>query len=90
MVAIEPKHFSSLNSFFPELTALQSMQVCMLAFGNITIKDLAEHRGVSENTIKESMDSVQKKLGVNSIKMLRTVVISRVLLKLAISVSDGC
>ncbi|WP_432413502.1 hypothetical protein [Pantoea allii] len=60
----------------------------MLVFGHITIKDLAEYRMGSEDTVKEAMSSVQKKLAVNSMKMLRPFVTSRVLLKLSLTVPD--
>lgn len=88
MAADEYKNYESLTKFFPELTVLQATQVCMLVFGHITIKDLADYRGVSEDTVKEAMSSVQKKLGVNSMKMLRPFVTSRVLLKLSLTVPD--
>lgn len=84
MAAIDPSQFSHLSKFFPELTELQSIHVCMLVFGNISIEELAETRGVARNTIKESIDSIQNRLEVDSIKLLRTLVISRVLTKIAI------
>lgn len=83
MAAVDPSQFLPLRKFFPELTELQSVHVCMLVFGNLSIEDLAELRDVAPNTVKESMLSVQKKLGVNSMKLLRTIVVSRVLMHIA-------
>ncbi|PWK94526.1 hypothetical protein C7431_11020 [Pantoea allii] len=84
MAAVDPIHFSALSKFFPELTELQSVHVCMLVFANLTVEQLAEFRGVARNTIKESVESIQKKLRVDSLSDLRTLVISRVLLEIAV------
>lgn len=90
MAAVDPSQFLPLRKFFPELTELQSVHVCMLAFGNISLEDLAELRDVAPDTVKESMNSAQKKLGVSSMKLLRTVVISRVLVSISLSLfKDG-
>lgn len=84
MAAVDPIQFSPLRKFFPELTEIQSVHVCMLVFGHLSIEELAELRDIAPNTVKESMSSVQKKLGVNSMKLLRTLVMSRVLMHIAL------
>lgn len=90
MAAVDPSQFLPLRKFFPELTELQSVHVCMLVFGNISLEDLAELRDVATDTVKESMNSAQKKLGVSSMKLLRTIVISRVLVSISLSLcKDG-
>ena len=84
MAAIDPSQFSSLSKFFPELTELQAIHVCLLVFGQLSISELAEIRGICPSTVKESMNGAQKKLGVNSMKLLRTVVVNRILIQIAI------
>ncbi|WP_058970006.1 helix-turn-helix transcriptional regulator [Type-D symbiont of Plautia stali] len=84
MAAVDPSQFSAMGKFFPELTELQAVHVCMLVFNNLSVEELAELRDVAPNTVKESMSSAQKKLGVSSMKLLRTSVINRVLMHIAI------
>lgn len=83
MAAVDPIQFSALRKFFPELTEIQSVHVCMLVFGGISIEDIAELRDVTTGTIKESLNVIQKRLGVNSMKLLRAIVISRVLMSIS-------
>jgi len=59
----------------------------MLTFCHLTIEELAEFRGVSVNTVRESMCAAQKRLGVNSIKDLKVVVTARVLMRLALTIA---
>lgn len=88
MAVIDPEHYAPFSTFFPELTHLQSKQVCLLAFNHLTVEELAEFRGVSVNTVRESMSAAQKKLRVNSIKDLKIVVTLRVLEKLGLAISQ--
>lgn len=84
MAAIDPIQFSPLRKFFPELTEIQSVHVCMLVFGGISVEDIAELREVTSDTVKESLNSTQKRLGVSSMKLLRAIVISRVLMSISL------
>lgn len=84
MAAIDPIQFSPLRKFFPELTEIQSVHVCMLVFGGISVDDIAELREVTSDTVKESLNSTQKRLGVSSMKLLRAIVISRVLMSISL------
>ncbi|MFS7253237.1 helix-turn-helix transcriptional regulator [Rahnella rivi] len=84
MAAVDPIQFLPLRKFFPELTEIQAVHVCMLVFGHLSVEELAELRNIAPNTVKESMSSVQKKLGVDSMKLLRVIVLSRVLMHIAL------
>lgn len=83
MAAVDPIQFLPLCKFFPELTEIQSVHVCMLVFGGISVEDIAELRDVTTGTVKESLNSTQKRLGVGSMKLLRAIVISRVLMSIS-------
>jgi len=83
MAAIDPIQFSPLRKFFPELTEIQSVHVCMLVFGGISVEDIAELRDVTPDTVKESLSSTQKRLGVGSMKLLRALVMSRILMSIS-------
>jgi DNA-binding NarL/FixJ family response regulator len=84
MAAVDPIQFLPLRKFFPELTEIQSVHVCLLVFGQLSVEELAELRDIAPNTVKESISSVQKKLGVSSMKLLRTFVMGRVLMHIAL------
>ncbi|WP_151260344.1 helix-turn-helix transcriptional regulator [Pantoea ananatis] len=84
MAAVDPSHFSHLSKFFPELTELQAVHICMLVYGCISVEEIAELRSVTTDTVKESLRSAQKKLGVGSMKLLRSAVICRVLIGISI------
>jgi DNA-binding NarL/FixJ family response regulator len=73
MAALDFNQFSHLHKFFPELTELQSGYACLLAFGSYSVSRIAEIRGVSTATVKESVFSIQKKLCVSDMQTLRTV-----------------
>lgn len=88
MAEIDPQQFAPLSKFFPELTPLQSSQVCMLVFCHLTVEELADFRGVSVNTVKESMCAAQKKLRVSSIKDLKVAVTNRVLMRLVLAIPE--
>lgn len=89
MAAVDPSQFSALSKFFPELTELQAVQVCTLVFNHLSVEELAEVRAIAPNTVKESMLSAQKKLGVNSMKLLRIVVTNRILVHIGIYIFRG-
>lgn len=83
MAALDFNQFSHLHKFFPELTELQSGYACLLAFGSYSVVRIAEIRGVSAATVKESVFSIQKKLLVSDMQTLRMVILSRVLMSLS-------
>jgi hypothetical protein len=89
MAALDFNQFSHLHKFFPELTELQSGYAYLLAFGSYSVASIAEIRGVSTETVKESVFSIKQKLHVSDMKSLRVVILSRVLMSLSVLLCEN-
>ena len=83
MAAEDLNHFSHLNKFFPELTEIQTSQVCMLVFSSFSAEEIAEYRNVTIDTVKDSIAAAQKRLRANNMKLLRGVVVLRVMMSIS-------
>lgn len=65
MAAIDPSQFRAIHKRFPQLTLTQSADAFMFSEG-VSIAMIAELRGVSEDSVKESLAAVRKKMGVTT------------------------
>jgi len=83
MAAVDHSHFSHLHKFFPELTEIQSAHVCMLVFSCWSAEEIAEHRSVTVDTVKDSLVAAQKRLKASNMKSLRGVVVLRVMMNIS-------
>lgn len=79
MAAIDTSQYRVLHKYFPELTENQTVNVLLYAIGN-NFDEIAEIRAVSSECIKKGLYSAQHKLELQSLRMLRTVVLNRVLI----------
>jgi DNA-binding CsgD family transcriptional regulator len=84
MAAIDPSQFKALYKHFPELTENQIVNVLLFSIGN-NFDEIAEIRCVSVTTIKKGLYSAQEKLDLQSLHMLRTVVLNRMFIQTLIA-----
>ncbi|SFF37598.1 hypothetical protein SAMN03159428_04890 [Kosakonia radicincitans] len=61
---------------FPELDIGQSLFMCMFCSGEKST-DLCEGFGLNQNQIQREIDTIQKRLNINSLQTLRIVVLAR-------------
>lgn len=86
MAAVDPSQFFPLRKFFPELTDIQLANVCLFCTG-CSYNDISELRGVSLDSVKESLKIAQSNLGLHSSQTLRIVVLSRLFMNTALFAS---
>lgn len=61
---------------FPELDISQSLFMCMFCSGEKST-DLCEGFGLNQSQLQKEVDSIQRKLNINSLQTLRIVVLAR-------------
>ncbi|CAO95041.1 TraJ protein (plasmid) [Erwinia tasmaniensis Et1/99] len=86
MAAVDPSQFFPLRKSFPELTDIQLANVCLFCTG-CSYNDISDLRGVSLDSVKESLKIAQSNLGLHSSQTLRIVVLSRLFMHTALSVA---
>ncbi|ELD2083745.1 conjugal transfer protein [Enterobacter hormaechei] len=87
MAAMDPIHFEPVYKLFPSLTLLQATDVCLYSIG-ASYREIGEHRGVSSETIKKSLEAAQKKLSIFSLQSLKAVFLCRLFIKLSLPTGD--
>ncbi|PVZ84147.1 transcriptional regulator [Serratia sp. S1B] len=73
MASVESKEFAQYNKIFPELTPTQSITSIMFSMG-LPITTISELRGVSDDTVRKSLQEARQKLDLSNISSLRGVV----------------
>lgn len=73
MATIDPSQFKAVHKFFPQLTRTQSADAFMFSKG-VPTAIIAELRDISEDSVKDSLKTVRKKLGVTSAHAMITAV----------------
>lgn len=65
MAAVDTTQFARYCTIFPELTAVQS-ETCILLSMGLSLKTVAAIRGVSQQTVKETLNAIRMRLELNS------------------------
>lgn len=73
MAVVDINNLYRYHAIFPELTDIQA-DTCLLAGMGMSVKKIAEVRGVIDCTVKFSLLSSRDRLGVSSLSDLRLAV----------------
>lgn len=86
MANMDPIDYAPLCKLFPELTKNQIVNICLYTSG-ATHKQIAQIRDVSQDAVRQSFSSAQKRLRVVSSSELRSVFMARLIIDMYMSVN---
>lgn len=77
MACIDPTQLSKLRNLLDELSDTQATNAIYFSWGN-THQQIADMRNVTPVSVRKSLEEARKKMGLNSLDSLRSVVTTRV------------
>ena len=87
MAAIDPIHFQPLHKYFPDLTLTQLATAYMYSTG-VSVPAIAQLRNVSEETVRDSLKAVCKRMELTTLATMGTAVQLRLSVGLLVTVDS--
>lgn len=77
MACIDPTQLSKLRNLLEELSDTQAANAIYFAWGN-THQQIADMRNVTPVSVRKSLEEARKKMGLNNLESLRSVINTRI------------